>query len=60
MSTSEVLLPIQTVDKKTKIFTDRQRAAVQHGPERSRMRMGYPSDADIIEGINKGRILNLT
>ena len=58
MSTSEVLLPIQTVDENMKMFTERQRTNAARARE-AQMRMGYPNVTDIIEGINKGRILNL-
>ena len=47
MSTSEVLLPIQTVDENMKMFTERQRTNAARARE-AQMRMGYPNVTDII------------
>jgi hypothetical protein len=55
---SKILLPIQTVDDNVKLFTERQKKNAALARE-AQMRMGYPSVKDIIEGINKGRVLNL-
>ena len=53
-----VALPIQTVDGNTKLFTERERKNAALARQ-AQMRMGYPDVRDIVEGINKGRILNL-
>ena len=40
------------------MFSERQRKNAALARE-AQMRMGYPSVKDIVDGINKGRILNL-
>ena len=56
--TDHVSLPIKTVDANIRMFSERQRKNAALARE-AQMRMGYPSVKDIVDGINKGRILNL-
>ena len=55
---AQITLPIQTVEDNKKLYTERERRSAALARQ-AQMRLGYPSPADIIEGINKGRIINL-
>jgi len=57
MMDDEVIL-VETESNKETMFTDRQRknAALER---QAQMRMGYPSVRDIVDGISRGRVLNL-
>jgi len=57
-SYQQITLLIQTVEENKKLCTEREsrNAALAR---QAQMRLGYPSTADIIEGINNGRIMNL-
>ena len=49
---------VETVDKIKNMFTKRQQKDAALARQ-AQMRMGYPSVKDIVDGINKGRVLNL-
>ena len=55
--TSEITL-IQNVKENEKMFTERERKNAALARQ-AQMRMGYPSIKDIVDGINKGRVINL-
>ena len=55
--TSEITL-IQNVKENEKMFTERERKNAALARQ-AQLRMGYPSIKDIVDGINKGRVINL-
>ena len=54
----EEVIMVETVSHKETMFTDRQRKNAALARQ-AQMRMGYPSVRDIVDGINRGRVLNL-
>ena len=57
MVVQEIVL-VDTVETMQNMFTKRQQKDAALARQ-AQMRIGYPSVKDIVEGINKGRVLNL-
>jgi hypothetical protein len=57
MVAQEIIL-VDTVETMKNMFTKRQQKDAALARQ-AQMRMGYPSVKDVVEGINKGRVLNL-
>jgi len=58
MVTQEMVL-VDTVETMKNIITKRQQKDAALPARQAQMHMGYPSVKDIVEGINKSRVLNL-
>ena len=57
------MISVQTVDENMKMFTERERElknAAFLGQLKCCSRMGYPSMKDIVDGVNKGRVLPIS
>ena len=57
MVAQEIVL-VDTVETMKNMFAKRQQKDAALARQ-AQMRMGYPSVKDIVDGINKGRVLNL-
>ena len=55
---AQITLPMQPVEGNKMLYTERERRN-EALARQSQMRLSYPSSADILEGINKRRIINL-